>query len=73
MTIKELETLVGMTQANIRFYEQEGLIPPAPLPNGYRNYSEGRCCRFPIIDRGMKKKMLSVFRFDSCQRATLPL
>ena len=30
MTIKELETLLGMTRANIRFYEQEGfLCPPA--------------------------------------------
>ena len=40
MTIKELEALVGMTRANIRFYEQEGLIAPARLPNGYRDYSE---------------------------------
>ena len=39
MTIKELETLVGMTRANIRFYEQEGLISPARQPNGYRDYS----------------------------------
>ena len=39
MTIKELETLVGMTRANIRFYEQEGLIAPTRLPNGYRDYS----------------------------------
>ena len=39
MTIKELEALVGMTRANIRFYEQEGLISPARQPNGYRDYS----------------------------------
>ena len=39
MTIKELETLVGMTRANIRFYEQSGLISPARQPNGYRDYS----------------------------------
>ena len=39
MTIKELEALVDMTRANIRFYEQEGLISPARQPNGYRDYS----------------------------------
>ena len=40
MTIKELEALVDMTRANIRFYEQEGLISPARQPNGYRDYSQ---------------------------------
>ena len=36
MTIKELEEAVGMTRANIRFYEQEGLLSPARSANGYR-------------------------------------
>lgn len=40
MTIKELETRTGMTRANIRFYEQEGLLSPARQPNGYRDYSD---------------------------------
>ena len=40
MTIKELETTLGMTRANIRFYEQEGLIAPARGGNNYRIYSE---------------------------------
>ena len=40
MTIKELEAQVGLTRANIRFYEQEGLILPARLSNGYRDYSQ---------------------------------
>ena len=39
MTIKELEQATGMTRANIRFYEQEGLLSPARSPNGYRDYS----------------------------------
>ena len=39
MTIKELEQAVGMTRANIRFYEQEGLLAPARSANGYRDYS----------------------------------
>lgn len=40
MTIKEIETLSGLTRANIRFYEAEGLIAPARGENGYRDYSE---------------------------------
>ena len=40
MTIKEIEVLSGMTRANIRFYESEGLLLPARNPNGYRDYSE---------------------------------
>ena len=40
MTIREIEELSGMTRANIRFYEKEGLIAPERNSNGYRNYSE---------------------------------
>ena len=40
MVIKEVEMLTGMTRANIRFYEKEGLISPARSDNGYRDYSE---------------------------------
>lgn len=40
MTIKEIETLSGLTRANIRFYEEEGFITPARGENGYRDYSE---------------------------------
>ena len=40
MTIKELEERTGMPRANIRFYEDEGLLKPTRLPNGYRDYSE---------------------------------
>lgn len=40
MTIKELEERTGMPRANIRFYEDEGLLNPKRLPNGYRDYSE---------------------------------
>lgn len=40
MTIKELEERTGMHRANIRFYEDEGLLKPRRLPNGYRDYSE---------------------------------
>lgn len=40
MTIKELETLLGMTRANIRFYEQEGFLCPQRGENNYRIYSQ---------------------------------
>ncbi|MBR6569089.1 MAG: MerR family transcriptional regulator [Clostridia bacterium] len=39
MTIREMEELSGMTRANIRFYESEGLLAPARGSNGYRDYS----------------------------------
>lgn len=40
MTIKEIENLSGMTRANIRFYEAEGLLTPMRLANRYREYTE---------------------------------
>ena len=40
MTIKEAEVELGITRANIRFYEKEGLIFPKRNPiNDYRDYS----------------------------------
>lgn len=40
MTIKEAEAELGITRANIRFYEKEGLIFPKRNPiNDYRDYS----------------------------------
>ena len=40
MNIKEIEERSGMTRANIRFYEQEGLLDPRRQANGYRDYTE---------------------------------
>lgn len=40
MTIKELETILDVPRATIRFYEKEGLISPSREENGYRDYSE---------------------------------
>lgn len=39
-TIREIEVLSGMTRANIRYYEAEGLITPRRAENGYRDYSQ---------------------------------
>ncbi len=40
MTIREMETITGLTRANIRFYEAQGLIAPERKENNYREYSE---------------------------------
>lgn len=40
MTIKEMEQMVGITKANIRFYEREGLLSPARTDNNYRSYTQ---------------------------------
>lgn len=40
MNIKEIEERSGLTRANIRYYEQEGLLAPARRENKYRDYSE---------------------------------
>lgn len=40
MTIKDMEARTGISRANIRYYEQEGLIAPQRDNNGYRNYQE---------------------------------
>ena len=41
LKINEVETLVGITKKNIRFYEAEGLLAPRRnSENGYRDYGE---------------------------------
>lgn len=40
MNIQEVEGRTGLSRANIRFYEKEGLIAPERQENGYRNYSQ---------------------------------
>ncbi len=41
MRIKDVETLVGITKKNIRYYEQEGLLTPGRnSENSYRDYDD---------------------------------
>ena len=40
MTIKEVEQILEVPRATIRFYEKEGLISPSREENGYRDYSK---------------------------------
>ena len=39
MKINQVEQTIGITKKNIRFYEQEGLLTPSRVANGYRDYS----------------------------------
>ena len=38
MNVKELEQITGLSRANIRFYEKQGLLSPARKDNNYRDY-----------------------------------
>ncbi len=40
MQIQTIEQKTGLDRATIRYYEQEGLVLPQRLQNGYRDYSE---------------------------------
>ena len=40
MTIKEVEEILEVSRATIRFYEKEGLITPQREGNRYRDYSD---------------------------------
>lgn len=40
MKIKEVEKVLGIPRANIRFYEKEGFISPDRKENEYRDYTE---------------------------------
>lgn len=40
MKIQDVEKILNIPRANIRFYEKEGLISPERKQNGYREYSK---------------------------------
>ena len=40
MKINELEELLGVSKATIRYYEDQGLVIPPRTDNGYREYSD---------------------------------
>ena len=72
MTIKELEERTGLTRANIRFYEAEGLLSPARLPNGYRDYSEGDAETLEKV-RLLRRLRLDLDTIRRVQGGRLPL
>jgi MerR family copper efflux transcriptional regulator len=50
--IGEAAAAAGMTTKTLRFYEQQGLLPPAHrCPNGYRDYPPETVARLEFIRR----------------------
>lgn len=53
MLIGEVAKAAGMTPKTLRFYEEQGLLPPAQrAPNGYRQYGDDSLARLDFIARG---------------------
>lgn len=48
MRIGELSTRTGIPTRMLRYYEEQGLLTPGRLDNGYRDYGEY------LVDRAMK-------------------
>ena len=72
MTIKELEIRTGMARANIRFYENEGLLSPKRLDNGYRDYSEEDVHTLEKI-KLLRQLQLDLETIRTLQKGTLTL
>ncbi len=52
MTIGELAGRAGVTAKTVRYYEQIGLLPPAPRTrSGYRRYGEEELLRLQFIGK----------------------
>ncbi len=49
MKIKEMESALGISKANIRFYEKEGLLDPKRAENGYREYNDNDLQRLQTV------------------------
>jgi MerR family Zn(II)-responsive transcriptional regulator of zntA len=53
MRIGELADSAGTTTKTLRFYEDQGLLPPAErTPGGYRDYATETLARVDFIHRG---------------------
>ena len=65
MNIKEVEKITGLTKANIRFYEEEGLVQPKRNEqNNYRIYTEVEIKRLQEV----KKLRLLVISIPEIQK-----
>ena len=53
MRIGELAQAAGTTSKTLRFYEEQGLLPPAErTPAGYRDYTPEAVARIDFVHRG---------------------
>ena len=71
MTIKEIEKVLGIPRATVRFYEKEGLLAPCRTENGYRDYSDEdvkKLKKIIFVDNKFGKKLgdFRVFFVYSC-------
>ena len=54
MRIGELAERAGTTAKTLRFYEEQGLLPPAErTPSGYRDYAPETAARIDFVHRGI--------------------
>jgi DNA-binding transcriptional MerR regulator len=68
LTIKDLEDLLHVDRANIRYYEKEGLLITRRNPiNGYRDYSEENveCLKKIIFLRNLEISIVEIRKFQS--------
>lgn len=72
MTVKELEEKTGLARANIRYYEQQGLLKPARRENGYREYSDEDLQTLQKI-KLLRHLGLSIETIGAVQRGAQPL
>ncbi len=72
MKINEVEILLGISKANIRFYEKQGLLSPQRNKNGYRDYSEEDIARLKEIII-LRKLNIPVQKITDVLDGALPL
>lgn len=55
MKIGEIAKRAGVTTSRIRFYEAEGILPPAERgPNGYRDYPETLVTTLRFVEQAQR-------------------
>lgn len=67
MNVQEVERKTGLTRANIRFYEKQGLLKPLRKANGYRDYSSDDVKELLKI-KLMRELDISIEDIDRLQR-----
>ena len=73
MNIKEAERMTGLKKANIRYYEQEGLLQPKR--NGQNNYREYDQQNIETLERIKLLRLLEVpvFQIQALQKGETTL
>lgn len=54
MNIKDVAARTGLPAKTIRYYEEIGLIRPARLPNGYRDFSDADGHKLAFLSRARR-------------------